>query len=63
MLRAGLLGIATLLVTTSLMQAQMPVERGSYLSTAADLRQFRHPRAWGCIRHGPAAFGRSAGVG
>ena len=31
MLRAGLLGIATLLVTTSLMQAQTPVERGSYL--------------------------------
>jgi hypothetical protein len=31
MLRFGLLGIATLLATTSLTQAQTPVQRGSYL--------------------------------
>ena len=31
MLRAWLLGISTLLATSSLTQAQTPVERGSYL--------------------------------
>jgi hypothetical protein len=31
LLRFGLLGIATLFATTSLTQAQTPVQRGSYL--------------------------------
>ena len=33
MIRFGLLGIAALLATTALSQAQAPVERGKYLVT------------------------------